>query len=66
MILYSIPETAYVVFFRFLPFSFAEFFVWAADVEDKVKYPTSVKKPAKDWDRLEAEVKKEVCSYANY
>jgi suppressor of G2 allele of SKP1 len=30
-----------------------------ADVEDKMKYPTSTKKPPKDWDRLEAEVKKE-------
>lgn len=27
--------------------------------EDKVKYPSSSKKPAKDWDKLEAEVKKE-------
>ncbi len=26
----------------------------------KAKYPTSSKKPAKDWDKLEAEVKKEV------
>lgn len=26
-----------------------------------MKYPTSTKKPVKDWDRLEAEAKKEVC-----
>ncbi|KAG0565195.1 hypothetical protein M758_8G166800 [Ceratodon purpureus] len=29
------------------------------EVGDKVKYPTSTKKPVKDWDRLEAEAKKE-------
>jgi hypothetical protein len=34
---------------------------WAADVGDTAKYPTSTKKPPKNWDRLEAEVKKEVC-----
>lgn len=39
--------------------------IWATDVEETVKYPTSNKKPAKDWDRLEAEVKKEVCLYTN-
>jgi len=27
--------------------------------EEKLKYPTSNKKPAKDWDKMEAEVKKE-------
>ena len=30
--------------------------------EDKVKHPSSSKKPARDWDKLEAEVLKEVGS----
>lgn len=33
--------------------------------EEKLKYPTSNKKPAKDWDKMEAEVKKEVCQDVN-